>query len=454
MSSDHCGRLASSAIIRSFCYALATLLAVACSEPMSPQDGRLDLEIESPHPPPPPPAPPPAPSGTGQTAFVASCASCHASRDGFDLAYFSYSDTNIVRRALKHVSSTTAWSIATYIATIPSPKVPENTLLFQPGGSVISGGTNATGDVNFALAAFGQNAWPASYTRNDVLAINPKTLRIALPLLPWSDETNTREWMPKDSLPLPILTFNGNAAANALAAYYANPTVAGLEAVSAAVNNASYNVANSIAPCQVAVISRTDFQQCFEIRRWVASLSVTHKLRTGIAFLSPALYLDWWNVGNIARLSRGYPGQVPDYLQQQARWMYLGWMHDVPNEPAKYGTDAFRTLGMPRHATWKALRSIVARAPGVFLENVSPYVDFKEIALSTPAGTAWSYNAGKFGLNELLRRLSSGDRPPTAALRTEAKDLINVGMSNLRPKVSASEFLSLTTLATAVLAKL
>jgi hypothetical protein len=390
----------------------------------------------------------------GQLAFQRECSTCHAARDGFDLALFGYADTTIVRRAVKHVDSATARLISGYIRSLSTPRLPENTLLFQPGQTVIAGGMNATGDLNFAVTIFGSDEWPASYTRNAVLALDPKQVRIALPLLPWSDETSTLEWMPKDALPPAILSFNGNAVANALAAYYANPTIPGLEAVSAAVDNASYDVANSIAPCQVAVISRSDFQQCFEIRRWVASLSVTHKLRTGIAFLSPALYLQWWNVGNIARLSRGYTGQVTDFLQQQARWMYLGWMQDVPNEPAKYGTDAFRTLGMPRHATWKALRSIVARAPGVFLENVSPYVDFKEIALSTPAGTAWAYNAGKFGLNELLRRLNNGDRPPTSAERTTATGLVNAAMTSLQPKVTAGEFATLKALADQVIAKL
>jgi len=135
MSSGQGGRSAKRAAVQSLPYILSSLLFVACSEPTAPGVERINLDVVSP---PPPPAPPPA-TGTGQTAFAAACASCHPARDAFDLAYFSYSDTNIVRRALAHVSSATASSIVAYIHTIVSPHVPEAKLLWQPGGSVVTG---------------------------------------------------------------------------------------------------------------------------------------------------------------------------------------------------------------------------------------------------------------------------------------------------------------------------
>src|SRR5438128_3225954 len=44
----------------------------------------------------------------GQIAFEQSCSPCHASRDGFDLAMFGFTDTTIIRRAVKHVDTATA----------------------------------------------------------------------------------------------------------------------------------------------------------------------------------------------------------------------------------------------------------------------------------------------------------------------------------------------------------
>ena len=44
----------------------------------------------------------PASPTLGHLAFIAECASCHASRDGFDLAFFSFPDSTIIRRALGH----------------------------------------------------------------------------------------------------------------------------------------------------------------------------------------------------------------------------------------------------------------------------------------------------------------------------------------------------------------
>ncbi|MFN2420490.1 MAG: hypothetical protein ABR527_03835, partial [Gemmatimonadota bacterium] len=58
----------------------------------------------SPRPEEPPPAPP-ADVVAGRAAFTTVCAACHSSRDGFDLAFFGFSDSTIVRRAVFHVDS-------------------------------------------------------------------------------------------------------------------------------------------------------------------------------------------------------------------------------------------------------------------------------------------------------------------------------------------------------------
>ena len=48
-------------------------------------------------------------------AFQTSCGPCHASRDGFDLAYFGFPSADVIRRAVAHVDSATARDIAAFM---------------------------------------------------------------------------------------------------------------------------------------------------------------------------------------------------------------------------------------------------------------------------------------------------------------------------------------------------
>src|SRR4051812_21598983 len=68
----------------------------------------------------------------GHAAFLASCARCHASRDGFDLAYFGFPDTAIIRRARNHVSDDEAHDIAAYIQSLGVPAHGRDYVLFHP----------------------------------------------------------------------------------------------------------------------------------------------------------------------------------------------------------------------------------------------------------------------------------------------------------------------------------
>src|SRR5215212_5706041 len=57
----------------------------------------------------------------GHAAFTQSCSTCHASGDGFDLKTFGFSDTTIIRRAVKHVDTATARNIVSYIHSLSAP---------------------------------------------------------------------------------------------------------------------------------------------------------------------------------------------------------------------------------------------------------------------------------------------------------------------------------------------
>ena len=73
----------------------------------------------------------------GRAAFLTSCATCHASRDGFDLALFGFDDATIVRRARDHVDLATAQNIVAYVRSLGVPSVGRGTVPFQPGNTTL-----------------------------------------------------------------------------------------------------------------------------------------------------------------------------------------------------------------------------------------------------------------------------------------------------------------------------
>ena len=157
--------------------------------------GRVRRPLGPPGSPPPPPPPAGSDIALGLAAVHRECASCHASQDWFNLTFFSYSDTTIIRRAVKHVVTTTADRIVAYIRSLNIPHVPSASALLQPGGRTVAD------DVQFAVNLFGQGTWPTQTTAQ-LVAINPITTPVAMALSKWSDEGSNLDCLP-DSAPPP-----------------------------------------------------------------------------------------------------------------------------------------------------------------------------------------------------------------------------------------------------------
>ena len=68
-------------------------------------------------------------------------------------------------------------------------------------------------------------------------------------------------------------------------------------------------------------------------------------------------------------------------------------------------------LGLPRHATFVALRAQSARRP----EGSDPYADLKSVARF--AHEHWLFEASSFGYRQLIDRLESGDSPDPTFFR-------------------------------------
>lgn len=423
----------------------AAVLLVAALHGCSGGDGPLD-PAQPPAPPPPPP--PGSDLALGQAAVERECGICHASRDGFDLAYFSYADTTIVRRAVKHVDTATALRIVAYIRSLNTAHVPAKVKLFQPGGTVVAS------DAQFAIDLFGSDTWPVLSTAQ-LRAIDPRVTPIAFSLPPWSDEQSNLDWLPDSAPPAAILSYNGNRAGAALTAYHTNPTTANLGAVVSAMRDAERAGANPAAPCLFNTPSRVNYVACFELRRWTAALIAQHMLRGGInQSVGGEAHEQWWDVGNTARMAQqaSTPSAIVNPAVNQIDWMYLGWMFEPGLHESFYLENLLAGRGLRRHAVFVALRGQVSRPPNSWDEHQAIYDDLRMAVRHAP--NSWTASVATFALNHLLERLNGGERPLTTANRTRAITQIDGAITEATPKVSAAQLQALVNLAAQIKAKL
>jgi hypothetical protein len=409
-------------------FALVILVLAACSDA---SNGPSD------------PAAPTPDVSVGRAAFVQECSTCHASGDGFDLRTFSFSDTTIIRRAVKHVDTATAHNIVAYIQSIAAPRNDENLRLFQPKGAPLAG------DVEFATALFGRDAWPADLTSAELAAIDTRRVQVAIRLPVWSDESSNTDWMPDFALPAGVLDYSGGLAAGAIAGYRAAPTPDNLIRAVNALRTASRASANPAAPCILDDAARAKFRECFEVRRWTSSLVALHMLRYGTdANLGSQAHDAWWDVGDAARKSRG-DASVPiaNATENWTSWMFLGWSFDPSRHSSTYTAGGFKQLGLSRHATFVALRSQVARPRN----SVNVYEDLFNAVRFAPAG--WTVPVASFALRHVGSRLADGDRP---SLTDIAKAIASVygALAEGQKKVPLGDRAALDALVQPVLAAL
>lgn len=424
--------------------ALASLaLFAACS-------GAVD-DPTGPGVPPPAPPPPPPPAGSdvalGKAALERECATCHASPDGFDLAFFSYPDSTIIRRAVGHVDTATAQRIVAYIRSLNTPHVARTARIFQPGGRTVQN------DVDFAMNLFGQDAWP-TLTTAALRAIDPSKTPVALTFPLWSDELSNLDWLA-DSMPSPgILGFAGGRAANALTAYHASPTQANLLAAVAALRASDRDASNPAAPCLFNNQTRVEYLECFEVRRWGSSLVAQHMLRNGLTRSVGVEAAElWWDVGTPPRMAANKSNtSIANRTTNQIQWFYLGWIFEPGVHESFYLENLLAGNGMKRLAVFVALRGQVSRPPNSFDEHRSIYDDLRMAVRHAP--NTWAYAAATFALNHCLERLNAGERPGTPGEKANSTTLIDQAMNEVAPKVTSAQLATLQNLANQVKARL
>ncbi len=409
---------------------LATFIGCGADEPLGPR------------------AQPPGISGNaaaGLEAFEASCASCHSSRDGIDLKFFAFPDTTIVRRAVAHVDTPTAHDIVAYVRTLPTLPAARDLRLFQPGGRPVAG------DADFAVSLFGGDRWPSGLTATGLAAIDPLAVPIALPFPVWSLEGGNLDWMPDVAIADAVLDHPSEAGVgrDRLARYHATHAVDDLLLTVVALRVAERDPANAEAPCVMEPFDRFRPDDCFETRRWIASLVAQHMLRTGErAPIHRVLHDSWWDVGNAARRSRQTGEEIESAIPNWAQWMYLGWAFEPERHASVYLSAALNALGLPRHSTFHALRAMVVRGP----DSGAPFQDVRTVARFAP--NHWLYDALRFGYGHLIERLDAGVRLRRQEDIDEAAEAVESAWTLAARRLGATERDSLALLRDEVLARL
>lgn len=352
--------------------------------------------------------------------------------DGWDLAHFGYSDATIVRRATAHVDTATACSIVAWVRGLDVPRKAPSHRPFRPGCAV------AADDEAFGRQLFDGDLWPVAMTREQLLALRPREVAAALPMLPWSDERSRTDWMPEQPLPDTLLAERDGALGAAIDAYARERTTEGLLQAVAVFRELTEGPEGAGRICEGPEGFHTTAEACFQARKWMAALAGQHILRFGLEDRVPGPIVDlWWDVGAAeATISSRNPALRPVHAPSGTTWMYLSWSLDPLRQQSLvfYFPELTKDAGLQRHVTYTMLYSAALASP----DSVHPYEFLYAAYLRMPR--RWSHDALTWGLKLLLSYQAEGLRPPTPEGRVQARTRMSWLRSNLSQNVPNNHF--------------
>ena len=406
---------------------------VGCSH-----DSRVSSPID------PPTAPPThkADTAAGRLAFRTSCASCHASGDGWDLAFFNFGESSVIRRASRHVSTETAEDIAAYIEALSVPPRDRAFRPFQPLN------VSVASDGEFWTEAFGApaNTWPADLTPERLRRLSFRTLHLPFSLPPWSLETSNNDWMPDVALPAELLRARGDTLRKILETYYGSPSDATLllfVAVFRDIINTSTE--NGSPMCAGFPGFQPRFAECFDALRWASTLTATHLLRRGVTENVPIGILDlWWDTGKAAvteSLRGNSVTSIPEHqesLKRTAGWLTLAFSYapmQFTDAGASYLGQFLQQAGFSHFATaaylYRMTNDGLANVPETSGNRV---VEGANAVFRAP--NPLKYQTALFVLDYLIGRMDAGEHYDPARQKDIEMNLafaFDVGISFASP---------------------
>ena len=145
------------------------------------------------------------------------------------------------------------------------------------------------------------------------------------------------------------------------------------------------------------------------------------------------LHDTWWDVGNAARKARQSDVHLENDEMNWASWMYLSWIFDPGRHASIYTGSGLSRVGLPRHATFVALKSLVSRREG----SMAVWPDARSAAQFAPHG--WAFSATRIAYVHLLDRLATGEKPEGAEALEEARSFVDRAFGLAARKVTADE---------------
>jgi hypothetical protein len=368
-------------------------------------------------------------SARGRVAWLNSCQECHTHDRPIDMELFNF--TSVIRRAMNHVDTLTALDIVADIARLGAggPLTP-TTVIYQPGTPA----TAVASDSLFAVALWGADQWRSTLTRDSLLAVHIKDVRIPITLPLWSDESTAYDWIPgtgpfTGQIPAGVLA--SQLVQNALASYRANPTIQNAGNLAGKIENSAHNVAIPDAPCMYDLsiaqgrnirYDSINAQRCADIMKWGSNLMY----QTGVAAgLHPDTIIKrsegvWWETGHMFHKAQQRGRNIELRSLQSCSWIYLGslWTGAARREASLYMTgpcgNGNTGLGHGRWASWMTAYMAVRRAAD---DKGSTEICRDGWSMTDHGHSAWFATSVPFILREIMYRLDNGFQ--TVGAKTE-----------------------------------
>ncbi len=354
-------------------------------------------------------------SARGRTAWLTNCQPCHTGDQGWDIRNIAVSDTNIIRRALPHVNDTTAADIVAHIRALGAAgPLTKNTWLYQPG----SPATPVASDSMFAVTLFGADQWRTSISRDTLLNINVRNVRIPIALPKWSDEATRYDWVPgqgginEGQLPDTLLTLG--SVQTRFANWRNNPTMANAVILAEHLRVRGHESALlPDAPCTYGYPNNSSpfyrAQDCFDLAKWSASFCYTAGLRLGISgdSILSACEKTWWEAGHMAHKAQQFARTIDLRDLQITAWIYLGSLKTLAanNDASLYFCGPASHISLNRWCSFYASMQLVRR-PGLTAGSSEACSDIQSTAQFGYA--PWHRNLIEFQLREMMYRLDHG----------------------------------------------
>jgi hypothetical protein len=413
-------------------------------------------------------------SARGRVAWLNSCQECHTHDRPIDMELFNF--TSVIRRAMNHVDTLTALDIVADIARLGAggPLTP-TTVIYQPG----SPATAVASDTAFAVALWGADEWRSSLTRDSLLAVHIKDVRIPITLPLWSDESSAYDWIPGTGPftgQIPAGVLNSALVQNAYATYRANPTVQNAGNLAGKLSNSAHNEAIPDAPCVYNAsnwqtrFDSTNAQKCADVLKWGANLMY----QTGVASgLHPDTIIKrsegvWWETGHMFHKAQQRGRNIELRSLQTCAWIYLGslWTGAARREASLYMTGpcggGSTGLNYKRWASWMTMYMAVRRSNDT---KGSTEICRDVWSMADHGHSGWFATSIAFGFREIMYRLDNGFQLAGAKTECTANSTSTTGsignagylgqaMTLVNNKAGAAVFNALKPLADSVRARI